>query len=893
MNYTIIYYFFTFLLLNSLTSFADGPPNLQLVANLSDANVVGNNEVHLDLALQNFSFAEENDNGNNGNNGNGNNGNSIIPIDSILINPLRAAEIGIHTIRFHLTSSAEDGFTAPGIINPNTTFWGEQAIFSPVSLQGQQSVEVLFTRNTTDNTNLLGTFGTIGCIMAIDDLFRDENNCTEFRLAFSNIEIISKNDFTTSEITENDIILTQDDFEVVVQFCPKCEITDLTVLTTCDTGLNSFSADVSFTGQTGLIYEISDNLGNIQTGESGTYTFDNYNSGDEVRFSVVLPNTSEICSQSIIVDCNNLPPAPTCDDGIQNGDETGIDCGGSECESCLPCDLSVTASTICLTENTFTVLLDIQGSESSYMVSNDTDASYLASGSYEFGIYDKSDFANIYIADANNTSCLIHINRRYAECEVCNFVPTNNICDNAIGLTSGDNGPFNNYCATNTTEEPITASCLADNITKTVWFAYEGTGNYTIFSAFRCSGLTDYENDLQFVLYDDCSSNTEIACSDDYGNSFQPKIELFTEIGKTYYLMVDGYGSYDATGEFCIDVKSCNSNFCNIEPIISQPICDASNGSISLNMSAGDAPFSYEWETGQTTAAISNLVAGIYKVTVSENSGCFCEKSIEIESQNSNIELLVENNAPNNINSNLFYYNTANVSIINGTPPYSYEAEGHGYVRSSNIGNNIHVIYGDNVSWTLSVTDAYGCQAFFDSNALGNNFLEIVDYSITIPTEITMADAAIDILVTGGVLPYSYAWSNGSTTEDVSGIVYGWHSVTITDSTTPEPQSIIGWYWIQPSERRGRGKTNTNISVFPNPMTQQASIEITTNHSGKATLELFRANGQLVKQLFSQNIEANEAYHFPIFAEKLPTGLYFVKLETENGETQVEKIILK
>ena len=30
------------------------------------------------------------------------------------------------------------------------------------------------------------------------------------------------------------------------------------------------------------------------------------------------------------------PPAPTCDDGIQNGDETGVDCGGPECDPCTP-----------------------------------------------------------------------------------------------------------------------------------------------------------------------------------------------------------------------------------------------------------------------------------------------------------------------------------------------------------------------------------------------------------------------------------------------------------------------------------------------------------------------------------------------------------------------------
>ncbi|MEL6969139.1 MAG: zinc metalloprotease, partial [Bacteroidota bacterium] len=36
------------------------------------------------------------------------------------------------------------------------------------------------------------------------------------------------------------------------------------------------------------------------------------------------------------VDCggSDCPACPTCDDGIQNGDETGIDCGGSDCPAC-------------------------------------------------------------------------------------------------------------------------------------------------------------------------------------------------------------------------------------------------------------------------------------------------------------------------------------------------------------------------------------------------------------------------------------------------------------------------------------------------------------------------------------------------------------------------------
>ncbi len=40
------------------------------------------------------------------------------------------------------------------------------------------------------------------------------------------------------------------------------------------------------------------------------------------------------------IDCGgpNCPACPTCSDGIQNGDETGIDCGGSNCLACITCD---------------------------------------------------------------------------------------------------------------------------------------------------------------------------------------------------------------------------------------------------------------------------------------------------------------------------------------------------------------------------------------------------------------------------------------------------------------------------------------------------------------------------------------------------------------------------
>lgn len=213
-------------------------------------------------------------------------------------------------------------------------------------------------------------------------------------------------------------------------------------------------------------------------------------------------------------------------------------------------------------------------------------------------------------------------------------------------------------------------------------------------------------------------------------------------------------------------------------PILSTNVSDVScnggnNGNINLTVSGSVGPFSFNWSgpNGFTSTLedLSNVEAGSYTVVVSTPSGCQSTTSITV-SQPSNMVLTI---VGQNVACNGGSSGNIDLTVSGGTPTYTYSwSNGETTEDISNLSPG---------SYTVNVSDANGC--------IATSTVSISEPSLPISLSNTNqnvlcnggSDGSIDLNVSGGTPGYTYSWSNGQTSEDISGLIAGTYSVLVTD----------------------------------------------------------------------------------------------------------------
>ena len=244
-----------------------------------------------------------------------------------------------------------------------------------------------------------------------------------------------------------------------------------------------------------------------------------------------------------------------------------------------------------------------------------------------------------------------------------------------------------------------------------------------------------------------------------------------------------------------ISVRVVDSNGCSIirnkmlteplpfsyNPIAHNPDCYGdSSGYIVLNTSGNTTPYSFNWSNAMTTDSIGGLFSGTYYVIINDANNCMDSSGFILSDYDSLIA-----------NATVSDYLGYNVHCISGTDGYialhpSGGVGGYSYLWSnSSITDSISGLTG--TPFSVSLFDTHGCR--LDTS-----------FNLTQPTQVSpvlsysLYNSGVNIscygyvdghayaVVSGGVPPYQYLWSNGDAVDSAYGLNAGSHSLTVTDS---------------------------------------------------------------------------------------------------------------
>ena len=269
----------------------------------------------------------------------------------------------------------------------------------------------------------------------------------------------------------------------------------------------------------------------------------------------------------------------------------------------------------------------------------------------------------------------------------------------------------------------------------------------------------------------------------------------------------------------------------------------APNGTVTLNVTNGTAPYTYLWASGQVTQNLSGLAPGTYSVTVTDAAGCTASASSNVSNltgptvlSNSNVvssyQVVNGGFTPQWVcqNDTLYsdggimkiYLESGATMITGGGIDTIYAKTGATIVMNGGI----HRIYhepGVNLVMNGGTPTLFPCPSlvFNYTQAPANGCAPVPVCNLSLNTTNTnidcfgQASGSVSVNVVGGTAPLTYAWSNGATSQTVNNLPSGSYTVTVTDANGCTEQMSVTI--TQPQSSLSTTATQVNVLCFGNP----------------------------------------------------------------------------
>lgn len=371
-------------------------------------------------------------------------------------------------------------------------------------------------------------------------------------------------------------------------------------------------------------------------------------------------------------------------------------------------------------------------------------------------------------------------------------------------------------------------------------------------------------------------------------------------------------------------------------------LCSGQNGSVSLIVSGGQAPYTYAWSNGSTNAILSAPAGTGYSVVVTDAAGCTAQAgnisitapapintSFTVQDANcgasdgsltatstggtGNLTYQWANGTIGATNANLsagFYALTitdangctatdtgvvgnigaptgtatvtnANCFGENGTITSNISGGQTPYTFAWSNGSSTATLTAPAGSYTLVITDANGC------------ILNLGPYNITEPSAMgvtastidasssTSADGSATLSVTGGTSPYTYVWPGGGNQSSYSNLLPGNYTVIVTDANgcKDSVSFTIG-------SSMGLEISTESVRIYPNPASTEVNVDL-THISGECHVRLLDLRG---REITSITAEGGQKYSLNVLG--LTAGVYVIDIQTANQDYR-QRLILR
>jgi gliding motility-associated-like protein len=251
-------------------------------------------------------------------------------------------------------------------------------------------------------------------------------------------------------------------------------------------------------------------------------------------------------------------------------------------------------------------------------------------------------------------------------------------------------------------------------------------------------------------------------------------------------------GTYTLTVTDDCDTKSNTvtigqgPNTLNAVSSITDASCVAATGSINLTVTGGTSPYSFAW-TGpngftSTTEDPTGLAAGVYNVTVTDNSGCTTTATATVAQSGSTIQATA---TP--VNASCGPTGSVTLTVQGGNAPLTYL-----WNNGATSQNLTNVAAG---TYTVTVTDAAGCTGTASATVTTTASTLTLGPSTKTDASCGPTGSVIAGPINGATGTIKYSWVNATgtvvgTTAVVGNLGAGTYTLTVTDDCDTKSNSV-------------------------------------------------------------------------------------------------------